>query len=217
MKELTAKQQVIWDLCQPVEVGGGGKTYKEAGAIVGVSHSVVHKTLQACQKKKGISYGGVGHPPTELKNPTQAAAILDAATDPRYKSLQEAYDAIGLPAVGYGVIKRLRVKMHDAVTETRNVQARDLSEMLGKTIVRAIGYMDDKVMSEASFRDLAMGTAQLVEKKQLVDGLPTQIISDVERKKLNELAPLLIAEMQRRGIGQQEMRTVEGEVIEQPA
>jgi hypothetical protein len=41
---------------------------------------------------------------------------------------------------------------------------------------------------------------QLIEKRQLLSGAPTVIVSDLERKKLNELLPLLIAEGQRRGI-----------------
>ncbi len=45
----------------------------------------------------------------------------------------------------------------------------------------------------------------MVEKRQLLRGEATVIVSDLERKKLNELLPLLIAEGQRRGI------TIEGE------
>ncbi len=69
-------------------------------------------------------------------------------------------------------------------------------------------YLDDKVAGEASARDLAMGISQLVEKQQLLRGMPTAITSDLERKKMLELAPLLIAEAQRRGI------TIEGQVRE---
>ena len=55
-------------------------------------------------------------------------------------------------------------------------------------------------MAEASARDLMLGMSALVEKRQLLRGEPTQIISDLERKRLTELLPLLSFEMQRRGI-----------------
>ena len=45
-----------------------------------------------------------------------------------------------------------------------------------------------------------MGTAQLIEKRQLLKGEPTQIISVDERKTLNQLLPLLIVEAQRRNV-----------------
>jgi hypothetical protein len=48
----------------------------------------------------------------------------------------------------------------------------------------------------------------MIEKRQLLRGEPTQIISDAERKKLHELLPLAIAEAQRRGL------TLDGQVTE---
>ena len=55
-------------------------------------------------------------------------------------------------------------------------------------------------MADANFRDLSMGVAQLIEKRQLLKGEPTQIVSVDERKTLNQLLPLLIQEAARRGV-----------------
>ena len=69
-------------------------------------------------------------------------------------------------------------------------------------------YMDDKTMAEASARDLGLIAGVLIEKRQLLRGEPTQIISDHERRKIHELMPELVAEAKRRGL------TVDGQVLE---
>jgi DNA-binding CsgD family transcriptional regulator len=200
---LTEKQRAVYDLKL------AGRSYKEIGAAMGISTPVVSKVLVAVKKKLGIERGLPPNPTgVEVKNPERAAAVIDAMTDPRYENLKEAYKALGIAPVGYGVIRRLRVKFQDAITETRALQRQELSDMVGKKIHLFLSYMDDKVAAEASARDLAMGVSQLIEKKQLIDGQPTQIISDHERKKLHELLPLAIAEAQRRGL------TIEGNVTE---
>ena len=61
-------------------------------------------------------------------------------------------------------------------------------------------YIDDYVMADANYRDLCMGLGILVEKRQLLKGEPTQIISVDERKTLNQLLPPLIVEAQRRNV-----------------
>lgn len=211
---LTAKQQAVWDLRRPISEGGQGKTTKEISAILGLSPPVISKYLVTVRKKLGLDGARYArNAPIEDRAPETAAQAIVAASDPAYQKLREAYEAAGLKAVGEAVIKRLRVKYSGVVTETRNLQRKELSEMLGKKIHLAMSYMDDKVMAEASYRDLALGTAALLEKKQLIDGQPTQIISDHERKKLHELAPVLIAEFQRRGL------TIEGKagVVVEPA
>lgn len=208
---LTEKQQAVWDLTRPCSEGGAGKTRKEAAAILGISAPVVSKTLQACYKKKGIKRVRGELRAAEVRKPELAAAVIDAATNPdvelKLGKLREAYREAGLPlATAEALIKRIRVKFFGAVSATRNLKTQEVLDLLGNKIHLALQYMDDKVMSEASFRDLALGTTAMIEKRQLLRGEPTQIISDAERAKLHELLPLAIAEAQRRGL------TVEGQV-----
>jgi len=196
-KDLTPHQQRIWDMRRPVADGGEGKAYVEIGQELGISPNVVSKTIVAIRRKLGIS--GQMATAVEYRDPERAAAVMDALTDPRFGNLVAACRAAGLPdRVAEGFIRRLRLKYNGITVEARNLQTRELEDMLGKKIHLAIQYMDDKVMSEASYRDLAMGTAQLIEKRQLLRGEPTAIISDHERKKLHELLPALVAEAQRR-------------------
>lgn len=51
----------------------------------------------------------------------------------------------------------------------------------------------------ATFKDLTVAEAILVDKWLLLNDQPTQIIDHTERKKLDELLPALTLELQRRG------------------
>jgi DNA-binding CsgD family transcriptional regulator len=193
MEGLTVKQQAIWDMKQE------GKTQTEIAVILGISVPVVNKTITAVHKKLGLKKNK-SEQAVEYKNPERFAAIVDGMTEPLQK-LMDAMEANGVPdRAAQALIRRLKTKFFDTVTEVRNLKTIEIDDMLGKKIHLFLSYMDDKVVGEASARDLAMGVAQLIEKRQLLRGEPTQIISDHERKKLNELTPLLIEEARRRGL-----------------
>ncbi len=187
--KLTPKQQATFDLKEQ------GKTREEIAGLMGVSINVVRKTLVVCYRKLGISPG-------------------KAAADPLAKTQLQAIErmnaellASGIPEkVSVAMVKRMRVKYAGVVTLRKQQTTQELVKSIEEDIYLISSYIDDKVVSEASLRDLAMAKAALIEKRALLRGEPTQILSDLERRKLNELLPLAIAEAQRRGL------TVEGEV-----
>ena len=202
MKELTSKQRALWDLKE------AGRSRAEMAVALGVSKSVVNKTIAICRKKLGLSVSG---PAKAIENhePERAAAVLDAMTDPRYEALTQACEAAGLSKrVSSGLVNRLRQKYYGVLTEAKTLQKRDLDDLLGKKIHLMLHYIDDSNAAQAGVRDLAMGAAQLIEKQQLIRGEPTAIISDHERAKLHELAPALLREIKRRGL------TIEGHIVE---
>jgi len=196
-KPLTAKQKQLWDLKE------AGKTRPQIAAELGISEPVVSKTIAVIRKKLGLqtpSYRDRSVSVVEKTNPEKAAAIIDAATEPEaLMKVSDAMKVAGLPeGVRISLLRRLKSKYFGAVTEIRNLKTQEILDMLGKKIHLALSYMDDKVMAEASFRDLALGSTAMIEKRALLRGEPTQIVSDHERKKLHELLPALIAEQQRR-------------------
>jgi DNA-binding CsgD family transcriptional regulator len=207
-RPLTAKQQQAYDLRM------AGKTREEGARIMGISKPVYSKTLQAAYKKLGISHrknGDVNSNAIEIKDPERAAAVIDAATEPdaKLESISKVFRDYGLPqAVSAALLRRIRQKYYGVVEATRSLKSGEIVDALNHKIDLALRYMDDNTMAQASFRDLALGTTAMIEKRQLLRGEPTAIISDHERKKLHELAPLLLAEMQRRSL------TVEGQVTE---
>ena len=204
-KPLTAKQAMINGFRE------AGKTRVQIAAELGISENVVSKTISTINKKLGITAPSpqIGMP-MEFRNPEKAAALIDAATEPpELMRVRQAMEAAGLPqTVSTRLLHRLKVKYFGALTEIRNLKTQEILDMLGKKIHLALTYMDDKVMAEASFRDLALGSTAMIEKRSLLRGEPTQIVSDHERKKLVELMPLLLAEAQRRGV------TIPGQVTE---
>lgn len=214
---LTEKQQRIFDLKM------AGKTLAEIGAACGISRPVVSKTLQACYKKLGWKKGERPNTNTaEYKNPDVAVAGILAASDPWSERKKEAIDrvnkelqAAGLPAkVSEALVKRLATKYAGVVYAARELRTNEILEMLGKKIDLAAFYLDDKVLGEASARDIMLGMTAMIEKRNLLRGEPTAIISDADRKKLHELMPALLAEAKRREAVTVDSKT--GEVVNEP-
>lgn len=208
MKALTARQQAMWDSKE------AGRSNKEIADGLGISINNVSKTLTIIRAKLGIKGkigGGTG---IEDKSPVIAAAAMEAASDPAADSMKAAIDrvneqlkAAGVPGkVSAALVRRMTVKFANGVTATKELRTNDILEILGNRIDLAASYLDDKVMAEASARDLMLGLGVLIEKRNLLRGEPTAIISDHDRKKVHELLPMLYAEAKRRSL------TVEGEV-----
>ena len=196
---LTAHQQEIWDLRQ------SGKLQQEIAVALGISEPVVNRTMGVIYKKLGIKLVK-GNRATEEMNPAKTVAVLDALTEPDpYIKIREAFAIAGMQKpVSDGLIHRLRVKYNGALMEVKSLKTQEILDLLNRRIHLGLQYLDDKVMAEASARDIMMGLGIMIEKRQLLRGEPTQIISDHERKKLHELVPELLKEAQRRGI------TIEG-------
>ena len=215
-KSLTARQGAIWRMRLPRSEGGEGLTVTEVAVALGISASVVSNTMGVCNKKLGVvreRYGrghhGAQHRGFEHTDPPKAAAALEAAgAIPGLQLVRDAIAASGLPEkAGLALVRRLEVQYNGVTTAVRNLKKHELSELLGNKIHLLLSYIDDKSAADANVRDLSLGAAQLIEKKQLVDGQPTVILSDADRKRLHELLPLIIAEGRRRGV------TVEGRVL----
>lgn len=218
MKALTPRQQAMWDLKRPVEEGGQGRSNGEIALALGISINNVGKTLTIIRAKLGIKNGAAQRAlaqSIELTNPELAAAAIEAGADPVSQTITAAIErfnahlkASGLPGkVSEALVRRMRVKYANAVTATRELRTNEIIEMLGNKIDMAMFYLDDKVLAEASARDIMLGLGVLIEKRNLLRGEPTAIISDHDRKKVHELLPALFAEAKRRSL------TVEGEVV----
>lgn len=200
METLAPKQAKIWELKQT------GKTNKEIAAAIGCSENVVRKQLTTIYRKLGIKGGRDDlskRSLTELHRPEQAAALIDAATDPlgKYGKIVQAMREYGLPpSTGEAFLRRLRTRYAPVTRAAKEFKTRDIVSRIDEKLELAFEYMDEKVIGEASFRDLAMSSSALIEKRQLLLGEPTVVIDFNSRKKLNELLPAMIAEARRRGL-----------------
>jgi hypothetical protein len=87
---------------------------------------------------------------------------------------------------------------------------------LDSTIERVLGGLSDEKIAKAGLRDTAIAYGVLIDKKQLLEGKPTQILSIEERRELKDFLPALLREMERRQITVRADPVVEATVV-QPA
>jgi hypothetical protein len=192
--------------------GGQGKTSGRGSDHRHLESRSSRSTLQACYKQAGIKKKQ-GYSRTRRSNskPGEGGGHHRRGDGPGGEAREHRQGVPGLRAAG-GRIRRAPAAHPAEVFRRgrgdRSLKSGEIVDALNHKIDLALRYMDDKTMSEASFRDLALGTAAMIEKRQLLRGEPTAIISDAERAKLHELLPLAIAEAQRRGL------TIEGQVTE---
>ena len=202
METLPAQQARIWELKR------AGKTNKEIAAAVDCSENVVRKQLTTIYRKLGIKGGRDDlskRSLTEVRQPEQAAALIDAATDP-FANIVDAIRASGLPeSTGQALLRRLRAKFHLAGDQIRAIKTADMIRLLEEKIHLGFQFLDEKAAADASWRDLTVGISAMIEKHQLLSGKPTAVYDFNTRKKLEVLIPEFLAEARRRGI------TVEGE------
>ena len=138
--------------------------------------------------------------PPEDKDPELMAGVLDMASEPFMSLLQKGQE-LGLdPKILKRMIERVRSRYQPVLGEMQEYSTQNLLSMLNDRIGRAMGYLDDYAMADASAKDLSIVIGILLEKHQLLSNRPTHIISVEERMSLNALVPELVREAQRRGM-----------------
>lgn len=205
-RPLTAKQERIWELRV------GGKTSAQVALETGVSVSVVNKAMTVIRRKLGKVLKDIRPRSNtfEISSPDRAAAVIDAATDPeaKLKRIRDVAEAEGVPLqLTAALLRRWRARFPNTGAAMRDLKTRDLLQMVNERLDLTLGFMDSYTAAGASHRDLGLVAAALIEKRQLLRGEPTAIVSDLERKKLHELLPALMLEGRRRGI------TMDGKVL----
>lgn len=227
---ITPHEENILRMRRPVAEGGDGKTAREVAAELGITLQNVYNTCSLARRKLGIpkmekaeqfalaAKASNEQAHIENRNPEVAAAAFDAASDPLAESQRAAIDRVndelqraGIPGkVSQAIVRRMRVRYGNAITVKRALTTNEILKGIDEQIFLIDSYIDDKVCAESNLRDLGLVKAALLEKRNLLRGEPTQIISDSERKKMIELMGPLVTEMSRRGF------TVDGEAKRVP-
>jgi hypothetical protein len=148
--------------------------------------------------KANESKRGAADRTIEAKRPEETAHVMELlAEGGRIATIAEAAD---MPqAVVKALMARLRRKYMPVQQELKRLKTGEMVAAIEDKIAMALHYMDDFVMAGSSASQLAVITGILVDKRQLLLGEPTQILSVGERAKLGEIMPLLLAEAKRRG------------------
>lgn len=136
----------------------------------------------------------------EHQFPEKFAEIFEEITDPlaRVEKLLEMADMPKRTAKT--IMRRIQTRYNNANRAVKEIKTRDITVALESKIGMALEYMDDTVFAKANLRDLSIALSILIEKRQLLRGEPTQILSTEERTTLDISIPLIVKEAQRRGM-----------------
>ena len=130
----------------------------------------------------------------------QAVDLLAVDLDPLATLETKAAEA-GIPQHAIKrLLERLKARYSDFNGELRRVTTGELVRLLEDRAWRALEYLDDFALADAKAVDLAKIAGIMLEKRQLLRGEPTTILSFEERKQLNELGPILLKQLTARGM-----------------
>ena len=125
--------------------------------------------------------------------------VLNLASEPFATLVAAAHDSGLDPDVVKRMLRRIKAKYQPVVGELKTVKASELTGLLEDRAWRALEYLDDYQLAKASAKDLAIIAGIMLEKRQLLKGEPTHILSTTERLAVVDLVPLLVKEAEKRG------------------
>ena len=141
----------------------------------------------------------------------QLADVLLEGSKP-FASFLAAAKELGLKThTTQRLVQRLRAQYQPVLSELRKFQKDEFLGLLEDRAHRALEYMDDYTLANANAKDLAIIVGILMEKRQLLRGEPTQILSIEERAGMSDLIPKLLREAERRGLSVGVYKTIDGE------
>lgn len=137
----------------------------------------------------------------EVKNPEAFAEFLiEYATDPE-QNITALAEACGLPvSSARHIIQRLQGKYQPVTEAVRAMTTDSLIKQIESKLPMLLDGITKKKVDDAPIREIAVAFGVLAEKRQLLKGEPTQILTYEERSNLNKVAPAIIKEMERRGM-----------------
>ena len=108
----------------------------------------------------------------------------------------------GLPRrTARDIVNRLETRYQPVTEEVKKVTTQSLLKLMDDALPGLLSKLSDKeLIDKSAMREIAMAAGILIDKRQLLRGEPTQILSLDQRQKMDDLAPALLGEMKRRGI-----------------
>jgi hypothetical protein len=139
------------------------------------------------------------HDDRELATDEKARLLEIMATVPE-GDVRRTAAAEGFPMrVVDKFIRRMRTRHVGTAEAVKAFGHGEMLHALGEKMTLALQAMTPEKMADSPARDLAVVFGILAEKRELLQGKPTQIFSFEERRSMKELLPAAIREAQRRG------------------
>lgn len=156
----------------------------------------------------------------EDERPGQAVDVLDRLTDPFASLVAISRDLAdngnkSLSRALNGLVSRLQKSGGwPAMQKAKQIKRETFVELLDSVAFNTLASVDEYDLAAASFKDKMIGVGIALEKRALLRGEPTQILSHEERVRLPELLEAGMREMERRGMSYELLKgdySVEGE------
>ncbi len=143
---------------------------------------------------------------TETRRPDVTAEFLLAFASEPWVPIADLARRCGLSDVTAAALtKRIEQRYQPVVEKVRDISGKEMLRKLDQKthmLVDAIDQdtIDNTAGAKGGLKDIAIAFGILAEKRQLLQGRPTQILSVEERVNLSAVLPSLIKEAQRRGL-----------------
>lgn len=123
--------------------------------------------------------------------------IVNIKSTPEMVAFKDAAMACG---VNPQIIDALMQRLSLSINNNKSYSPKETLEQIDSKIAMALDCMDDFTFANANLKELGIYFGIMVDKGQLLSGLPTQILSVGERENITQLIPALLVEAKRRGI-----------------
>ncbi len=139
---------------------------------------------------------------TENTKPEQFADFFVQFSEDPEQNIQALARRCGIPGeAAKHIVKRLRSRYMPVVAEVQKVSTKSILAQMDEALPLLLAKMKDTdLINNSALREIAVAVGVLVEKRQLLRGEPTQIMTLEERKSMKELTPALISEMEKRSL-----------------
>lgn len=141
-------------------------------------------------------------PSLENTDPEKFADFLVQFTEDPECNVSALARRCGLPQrTAAAIVKRMQTTYLPVLQEVEKVTTKTLLKKIETALPLILDRMaDDDLLKTLTMRDAAVASGVLIEKRQLLRGEPTQIMTLEERKSMKELTPALISEMKKRSL-----------------
>ncbi len=143
---------------------------------------------------------------TEYKNPEMAASLIECLVsaigtpEERKAEFKVLAKRLGMPEkTARSVYDRFSAKYRVVVDRLRKANTVDILALLDHCIIEVMESLAGQDWSGVSARDKMVVAGIMVDKRQLLSGEPTAIVSVEDRRSLADLTKAMIKEGKRRG------------------
>lgn len=137
----------------------------------------------------------------EETRPEQAAELIALVAENPGEAIKRLAEACGMPreTAAY-LVNRLESRYQPVGEAVERVTTASLTKLIEEKLPLLLNAIDQKKVDDATLRDIAVAFGVLAEKRQLLKGEPTQILTYEERSNINDLLPAVLKEAKRRGM-----------------